>query len=219
MKLLVSFFSLALSLSTMAQLHGPRPHPGSHMRPGQAVIQRLPMAINQTFYGSGLIQLKAKMQQQYSRYSAKDFELEAVIVEAKSQVGRGTVALQVGNKLSYPETVAASFNFYSNAPQTYSYIKLNSPAYASSSMDVWQIKLNGNIKVKSVSLILKKKFFYGSRPSPKPPVIVHSPRPAPRPAPKPPVVKPTPKPGQGPGAKPSPKPGQRPGAGTRPGRK
>lgn len=108
------------------------------------------------YQGNSTIYLKQMLQNQYG-VMPRNFELERVVLVAKTRQGRGTAALKVGNWTSYPERVNGNpYDFNSNEPYTFDRVRFenNSGRFNDG---VWQLLLRGNFKVKRVVVFVKRK--------------------------------------------------------------
>jgi len=77
--------------------------------------------------------------------------LLAIEVLAKSQQGKGTLRLRVGNKLTAWTKVAGTLKkFDNNESNTFSTIKIRSPEEGKGK--VWQLLINGYIKIRKIIL-------------------------------------------------------------------
>jgi hypothetical protein len=135
----------------------------NYQRPGQGRIgnrngrqQMIPIRVNQQFRGQNVLKLKQLLKQQQPGTMPKDMQLVAVKIIAKSKKGQGKATLVVGQEQGYSETIYGNpYDFHDDSQYTYDRVKLSNPSY--DSQGKWQVKLQGNIKVKRVVLIVKKK--------------------------------------------------------------
>jgi len=105
------------------------------------------------FRGRNTLYLKRALKEQFPGINLRNKKLQAVVVMAKSRMGRGEATLTVGQQDSYPQTVPGSPNtFRDYAGYTYSRIKFRNTG---GSRGVWQVQLRGNIKVKNVIVKFK----------------------------------------------------------------
>jgi hypothetical protein len=143
MKKLALLLTLAMSLSAQAQRMG-------------GAKDKLVLHIDEHMRGLNTIKLKQKLKQQYPGIVPQRLKLAGVKVVAKSKKGHGQVSLIVGQDISYAETIDGNpYDFHDNSAYTYDRIKIMNPSY--DSMGKWQLELQGNIKVKKVVLLLKKR--------------------------------------------------------------
>lgn len=151
MKLLwVSALSLLTTMSAFAQYYDY----GSRGMQGQR--ERLQLPVHEHLRGHNILKLKQRLKQQYPGIAPRNMELIAVKLVAKSKRGRGQATLLVGQDASYPETIGGTpYDFHDDSRYTFDRIRMQNPAY--DSQGKWQIELQGNIKVKKVVLIVKKK--------------------------------------------------------------
>ncbi len=123
--------------------------------------QRIQLHLGQHYRGQNVIKLKQELRYQQPGMDIRNLELVAVRVVAKSKKGRGQATLLVGQSASYPETIGGNpLEFHVNAGYTFDKMRINNPGY--DSLGKWQIELRGNIKVKKVVLIVKKKMRRGN---------------------------------------------------------
>lgn len=104
--------------------------------------------------GKEVIHLKTELRRQTGKRAA-NFHLKKVIVLAKSRGGRGVVALRHGGNESYEKLVpGVPRDFDRDRPYTFSEIEfdVSNPRQEG----VWQLVLRGNIKVRSVTLIMRE---------------------------------------------------------------
>lgn len=138
----------------------------------QSQVQRLELIVQREFNRGGVFALKQEVQRQH-RIDLNRFELDSVIIQAKSAQGQGVIALQMGRQQTRSSFIPGNPRDYrDNYPTTFSPIRLNAPA-ASAQQD-WLLSFQGNIKVQNIRLNLRPIAY---RPTP--------PRPGPRPGPNP----------------------------------
>jgi hypothetical protein len=118
--------------------------------------ERIQLHLNQHLRGQSIIKLKQELKMQKPHMNIKNLELVAVKIVAKSKMGRGQATLLVGAQSSYSETIGGHpEDFHYEDRYTYQKVRISNPGYDSKGK--WQIHLQGNIKVKKVVLIVKKK--------------------------------------------------------------
>jgi hypothetical protein len=163
MKSLVIALTMLMSVSALAQRNGhgnrnqnrnvydnPR-YPTRGMQQERLVLQ-----IGEHLRGQNIIKLKQELKMQYPGINPKMLKLKAVKLVAKSKQGRGKATLVVGQDQSYQEIIGGDpYDFHDNSGYTFDKIKMFNPSY--DSQGKWQVHLKGNIKVKKVVLIVKKK--------------------------------------------------------------
>ncbi len=104
--------------------------------------------------GENTLALKRKLQRQHG-ISADRLQLQRVRLVAKSRHGQGEAKLVVGQNSTRWQTLDGTpSEFRSNRPATYDREIFQNPSRRSDGR--WQIKLQGNIKVKRVVLVVKK---------------------------------------------------------------
>lgn len=164
MKILLIASLILTSLSTMADRGTGNSFEfgeSNYQRPGEGRFgnrngrqQRIQIRVNQQFRGQNVLKLKQLLKQQ--GVMPKNMQLVAVKLIAKSKQGRGKATLVVGQEQSYAQTIYGNpYDFHDDSQYTYEKMNLTNPSY--DSQGKWQIKLQGNIKVKRVVLIVKKK--------------------------------------------------------------
>lgn len=104
---------------------------------------------DQIFHNNGTIFLKQEINRQYPGVRLERADLVNVRLVAKSRMGQGTAALRVGPQTSRPVVVRGRpQDFNSSQPNTFDRIDFRNPSR--NSAGVWQMELNGNIKVRRV---------------------------------------------------------------------
>lgn len=118
--------------------------------------ERLVLQMNDLhLQGQNIIKLKQELKQQH-RIEIKNQELVKVVVFAKSKQGHGKISLVVGDDHSLREIVdGRPYDFHDNNIDTYSKIVLDNPSR--DSKGVWQLALQGNIKIKRIALVLEER--------------------------------------------------------------
>lgn len=126
---------------------------------GQSAMarERFQLHLNDAEYRGGqTIPLKQLLQQQYN-IRPNEYELVGVRLVAKSQHGQGTAALKVGNWQSNAMRVYGNPQDWNRpGPRTFSDLDFNNNSRRENG--VWQILLNGNIKVRKVVVIAERNF-------------------------------------------------------------
>ncbi|OFZ24299.1 MAG: hypothetical protein A2381_04695 [Bdellovibrionales bacterium RIFOXYB1_FULL_37_110] len=112
------------------------------------------------FSGDNIIRLKQEILRVHPYINLREHKIKRVILMAKSQFGRGTAALFIDGHRSYPEIINGNpVNYNNNAPHTFDRVTLENTLMDSNSPDgVWQVLLNGNIKIDSVIVVLERRF-------------------------------------------------------------
>lgn len=151
------------STLTLAQNRGHQSR--AHQSSTDLSQERLVLKLDKELVGKQVIQIKQKLKSQYPGVQLKNLELKSVNVVAKSKgkkshrrarSGKATLSLIVGQKSSPQKLVPASpYHFQNESSYTYNKISIKNPSY--SDQGQWQIKTNGNIKVKSIVLVVAKK--------------------------------------------------------------
>jgi hypothetical protein len=110
----------------------------------------------QHYRGQQTLPLKRMIKAQYPNIRLQKFEILRVRVVGKSKRGNGTAELSVGQQTSYPVYLNGNGqDFQVNAPYTWDRQVIQNPK--NNSNGPWQIKLQGNIKIKRVVVILEKQ--------------------------------------------------------------
>jgi len=108
------------------------------------------------FQKQSVILLKQKIMQERRDLNLQDYELKVVTLFAKSKQGHGKASLTVGQDQGFEQIVSGNpYSFDSNASYTYGRIMLQNTSY--DSLGKWQIHLEGNIRVDSITVELMKK--------------------------------------------------------------
>lgn len=129
------------------------PHLG-HYSNGQK--KRVQIVLNDHFKGRNTIRLKQEIKYRHPGINFRNVELVGVKLVAKSKRGMGEAVLVVGQSESYPQTIGGNpYEFHDNSLQTFDRTRIENPSHRSQGK--WQIKLRGNIKVRKVVAILKRK--------------------------------------------------------------
>jgi len=99
------------------------------------------------------LKLKALALQTNPGLDVDKASLIAVEVLAKSREGKGTLRLRVGNQqTSWAQVAGTVKTFDNNEPASYSSIKIRSPGEGSKK--VWQLIINGYIKIHKITLYM-----------------------------------------------------------------
>ena len=116
------------------------------------------LRIGKMYSGKQVLKLKVLMSQQHANLKVDKKEVIGVKVTAKSQHGGGTAALLIGPRTSKPKIIDGfEFEFMNKDPDTLYKLAISKPNKGYKSDGNWQLVLNGNIFVQSVTLILKGK--------------------------------------------------------------
>ena len=100
--------------------------------------------------GQNTIFLKQQIKDLYPRINLRTSQLKKVILVAKSKHGNGTVALKVGHNTGRDFVVdGAAYDFH--YPGNFSRVPIRNHF---GSRGVWQLKLQGNFKIKKVVVVL-----------------------------------------------------------------
>lgn len=119
--------------------------------------ERFQLQLNDAEYiGAQSIPLKQLLKQQYN-IRVEDYELVGVRLVAKSRQGQGTAALKVGNWVSNAIRVPGNPQDYNRpGPRTFSDMDFDNGSRRENG--VWQIQLQGNIKVRKIVVIAERNF-------------------------------------------------------------
>ncbi len=114
-----------------------------------AQARELVLDYNDTVYsGDSTLALKRMINEKYPRLDLQEADLISVRLVAKSQFGRGTATLHIGGRDVDTRTVSGRpMDWNDNDGRTFDRIDFR---YRGNDRGVWQIKLNGNIKVRRV---------------------------------------------------------------------
>ncbi|MGB0452069.1 MAG: hypothetical protein ACPGJV_00020 [Bacteriovoracaceae bacterium] len=108
------------------------------------------------FKGESSIALKRQLKSQNPYLNLNKFKLVKVKLVAKSKAGYAKAKLRVGHDKTSGETIYGNpYEFRSNAAYTFDTIQFHNPSYDSHGK--WQILLKGAVKVKEITVVLKKK--------------------------------------------------------------
>lgn len=100
--------------------------------------------------------LKREMIRQYPRLNIVDYRLKKVVVMAKTKHGRGRVQLRVGPEITHPYRVGGHpGQFHRHHPGTFDRVRIRNPF--ADSWGPWQLRLQGNFKVRKVVLIMEER--------------------------------------------------------------
>lgn len=110
---------------------------------------------NQIFRQHSQIKLKQEIKRQYPNFNFQKFDLVRAVLVAKSKRGYGQAYLKVGPFESRTETIDGNrYDFHSNN----NYQRTIFTAPRPNDRGVWQIHMQGKIKVKRIVIVAKKKF-------------------------------------------------------------
>lgn len=118
--------------------------------------QKIQLHVNQHLRGQNTLKLKQMLKMQQGHINLQNMKLVAVKLVAKSKKGKGQATLIVGQNSSYSENIGGSPQDF-HYPEHYTFDKIKFSNPSQSTQGKIQIKLQGNIKVKKVVLIVKKK--------------------------------------------------------------
>lgn len=139
-------------------------------RDPRAGIERLPIQLYgkefRAMRGQDTVPLRALLERAYGRGITAGRELVRVVVVAKSRFGRGQMQLLVGNSISYPQTVYGQPAYY-DYPGGYYRLFFDNPA-GPFSEGVWQLKLQGLIRIERIVVITRNRFVGGPDSYPQP---------------------------------------------------
>lgn len=106
--------------------------------------------------GQDTLKLKQKLKATYPGIQLQKMELMSVMMVGKTKHGQGWAELRVGQSYSPNQTVKGKpFKFQSGADKSYDRILFENPK--TNSQGPWQIKLQGQFRVKHVVVELSKK--------------------------------------------------------------
>ena len=112
----------------------------SHMKSGQ---------------GDDTLKLRAKAKNQHG-INTQDYNLEGITLIAKTRKGQGKARLKVGGELSAAQRIGGTpSEFHDDSQWTYYEADFLNPK--ENSNGAWQVKLQGNFKIKEVILHMTKK--------------------------------------------------------------
>jgi hypothetical protein len=138
MKSIITAIAVVASLSTLAQ---------------RGQNQQIELSMNEkTFQGQSTIFLKQEIKKQYPRVNVERWDLQRVVLVAKSAKGNGKAFLQVGSFDSRIEQIDGNrFDFQNRGG--FHRIRFEAPRLDNGN---WQIHLRGKIKVRKVILVAKR---------------------------------------------------------------
>jgi len=119
-------------------------------------VERIALTFaGKAFKPGDVIQLKKGVGKQHDPSLIKNATLQKVEVRAKSRMGRGQIVLRVGNGYSKPRNVGGDPTRYSDGgADSYDMITIENAAAAA--RGVWQLYINGYIKVESIVLVVRR---------------------------------------------------------------
>jgi hypothetical protein len=124
----------------------------------QAVAQYNPGQSAEIIYsgletqGQKTLFLRQDLRNQAPYFNQQDFEIERVVLIAKSEHGRGEAQLEIGGRAMDRKVIAGHpSQFYNRDPRTFAYIELGN--FGRTSEGAWQIQLNGHLMIDRVVLI------------------------------------------------------------------
>ena len=145
---------ITTSVTAMAQRHGR--HGGGY---GPQQNQEINLYVDQEYQGQSVIALKRMANRQIGNLDLRDMELVAIKMLAKSLHGQGEAVLVTGQDTTYPATVPGNPRLYhSVAPRSFTPMVISAKNYGpDQGAEKWQVELKGNIKVKTITLIVKSQ--------------------------------------------------------------
>lgn len=105
--------------------------------------------------GEDTIALKALIQRQYGHLPLERMDLKKVIVLAKSQAGRAQMSLLTGHEMSGAQTIAGNHHAYHRRGVGFQRYIFQSRGLEG--RGVWQLKIQGNVKVARIMIVLGEK--------------------------------------------------------------
>jgi len=104
--------------------------------------------------GEDTVPLKALINRYYGgRVDLSAYDLQAVMVSAKSRRGAGKISLLVGDRLSAPQVIEGNPRDY-ETPRA-GFYRYSFVAPGSASRGVWQLKIQGNIKIDTIRVRMR----------------------------------------------------------------
>lgn len=101
------------------------------------------------YQGQGVLHLRQEINRQYPGVNLRNAELVSVRLVAKSEHGRATAALRVGNQMTREERInGRPEDFMSNHPRTFDRIDFWAPNQHG--QVAWQLDLNGRIMIRRI---------------------------------------------------------------------
>jgi hypothetical protein len=120
---------------------------------------RLRLNVQEQFRGQNTIELSGLIRSQNPNLRLRDYDVEAVILNAKSDRGRGEASLiHQGRSLGRAQVdTAASFDFESDRPLSYNQIHFRINERMELQAQGLKVELQGRIKVSSIFVILSER--------------------------------------------------------------
>lgn len=104
--------------------------------------------------GEDTVPLKALINRYYGgRVDLTDYDLQAVIVKAKSRQGGGRISLLVGGRESAAQVIAGNPRDY--ATRRVGFNRYDFAVPGATARGVWQLKLQGNIKIDTIRVRMR----------------------------------------------------------------
>jgi hypothetical protein len=114
--------------------------------------------------GHETLKLKRMLRGQLSPQMRDGYKLQSVKMMAKSKKGHGDVTLSVGDRETYPQVIQGSPQEFRSDHQGFHAVRLLAPrARGPQEGQRWQLHVHGNVKVKSISTVIKKRLKYDIR--------------------------------------------------------
>lgn len=104
--------------------------------------------------GQDTVPLKALINRQHGRIDLQNYDLKRVAVFAKSRAGQGQISLVTGQDISQAQRIAGNPRDYRVDGQYYSRYVFTSPGLEA--RGVWQLKLQGNIKIDRIVVVVQE---------------------------------------------------------------
>lgn len=117
-------------------------------------VSRYDLELNDRLYKPrDIIKLKQLLLRQHPKIKLRGLVLRKVEVVAKSRLGKGRIALRVGNAISEPVTVPGTEAAFASA-ETNSFATLTLKNNAGEQAGKWQLFMSGYFKVRQIVLEL-----------------------------------------------------------------
>jgi len=129
---------------------------------GSAFAESIQVVGKQHYQGQNMIRLRAAVNQQLRAQgeSPDDYQMVGLQMKAKSKRGQGQATLIVGRDQD-TKTIAKSNGgrdlFVVTAPWTYNTVNWDISNSPGDSQERWQLQLNGNIKVRGISVVVESR--------------------------------------------------------------
>lgn len=115
--------------------------------------------------GQSTIALKQELQRRYGNLPFQRMDLQRVVLLAKSAYGGARATLVVGPQQSNPQIIPGNPRDFQN-PANYTYTRLRFNPPSGNDRGIWQLHINGNVKVRRVVVVAQMGY---QPPAPQPP--------------------------------------------------